>query len=1188
MSTESPTRQANRLAQESSPYLLQHVHNPIDWYPWGDEALERARQLGRPIFLSIGYSACHWCHAMERETFSNESIAELLNENFVSIKVDREERPDLDDIYMAAAATLSGQGGWPLNVFLTPDLKPFFAGTYFPAEDSPQGPGFASLVEQLAAAWKSNRADLENQAEKVRGRMERQFKGPGRVLGLEPELLDEGISELARRFDPENGGFSGSPKFPAPSSLHLLLRYYTRSQDPRVLEMATLTLDKMAQGGLYDHLGGGFFRYAVDASWTVPHFEKMLYDNAQLAVCYLEAYQVTQNPLYRRVARATLDFVLGQLRLAEGGFACSLDADCEGAEGKYYAWTIEEVASHLGESGARNFGAFYAMQPAGNWQGTNLLHTPRPIQQVAAQLGVEAEGLEQELEQSRRSLLEVRAQRFAPGRDEKVLASWNGMMIQALAEGYRILGEASYLEAARQAADFVLAQMVAADGSLWHCWKDNQATVPGFLDDYAWLGEGLLSLYEACGQEIYFEKACALAERALEDFAEAGGGFFETSARHSHVLLRHRSQQDGSVPGSQAIMAMLLARLSFHLERPEYRSRALDVLASMGKLLRQSPSSFSRHLVVLDFVLAGPLEVVACLPAEAPRHPLMEALALHFLPNRSISWKFFGVQAGHPKASQRTDEEAALHFCQSSACAAPVQQPEDIIKALTTLRHHARFELHPRVMGKATAQSTARLAEAQPSGYSPLGKTGWQVSRYGFGGYRVDDETLEHEEALQQALEGGINVLDTSANYTDGGSERLMGALLRRLSSRREELVVVSKAGYVQGSNLDLAMARVQIGRPYSDMVEYEEGCWHCIHPEYLSDQLERSLMRLSLETLDVLLLHNPEYFLMHCQRQARNNLAEVREEFEGRLERAFVFLEEAVAQGRIQCYGISSNTFAGPEDSLTTVRLSRCLEIAHKVAGENHHFRVVQVPLNVLEPSASQGFLSQAQEAGLGVLVNRPLNAFVQQTLVRLADFECESEELEWEAHLQALAQVEAEYRERFGPFVQGQGADQLFRFAENLQPLPMHLQHLEHWTQLESQRIRPALMEQVAALDQAMNGPIAEAWIQWREKYMAAFRDVSNDLEEVALRKSQSLSDSVSALLRPALPEAPSEARLDQLALWVVAHLPGVNCVLVGMRRPDYVDSVLPVLGWPACPQAQAAIKVLEGWSNPQGVLA
>lgn len=1187
MSTETH-QSTNRLAQESSPYLLQHAHNPVDWFPWGQEALEKARKEGKPIFLSIGYSACHWCHVMERESFSSPAIAKVLNENYVAIKVDREERPDLDEIYMAATLSITGQGGWPMNVFLTPDLKPFFAGTFFPAEDGPGRPGFLTLVSQLSEVWKNSKDDLVEQADRITARLKRQFKGDGKVLGLEPELLDQSISDLAQRFDAENGGFGKAPKFPAPSNLQLLLRYHARSGDPRVGEMAARTLDGMANGGIFDHLGGGFARYAVDERWVVPHFEKMLYDNAQMANLYIEGYQATQSQLYKKVARQTLDYLLRDLASPEGGFHSSRDAESEGEEGKYYCWTVEEILAALGEGPGRNFCAFYGVNSQGNWEGKNVLHVSRPLNQVAAQLGLDADDYEKELETSRAKLLEARAQRVAPGLDDKIVTSWNGMAIQALAEGYRVFGEARYLEAARKTAAFVKANLTKGEGRLLRSWRAGKAHLNAYLEDYAFLAEGLLSLYEACGEFEYFAWAQQLTESMQKHFAHPDGGFYDTSDDHEALLVRHRNSSDAAVPSAQAVAALVLARLAYHLDRQDLREQALGTLLSLGKELRAFPAGFCRHLLVLDYCLAGPLEVCWSLPADTGRQPIMDALGRLFVPNRAIAWLRAGESHPELKLTEGKPAEASAtgHFCQSGTCAAPVTQAEDVVKAIATLKEHVRFELHPRLPGAATPEATARLAAEKPKAYKKLGKTNLMVSRLGFGGYRVDDESEEHRLALEAALEGGINLIDTSTNYTEGGSERLIGGILRLHPKRREELVVVSKAGYLQGSNLEVARAREQLGQPYQELVTYQDGLWHCIHPMFLADQLERCCMRLSLDKLDVLLLHNPEYFLLDAKQKGGTDVNAARAEFDRRMEQAFAFLEELVKEGRIGYYGVSSNTFAAPADEFTATSFARMLELAKKVGGEDHHFAVVQTPLNLLEPEAAESFAAEVDRAGLALLANRPLNCFVQQTLVRLADFESEDEP-NLEKSLQAMAEAENEYRETFGPFVQGPGSDQLFRFAENMRGLDMHLQNLDHWTQLESRQIRPALLDQIQALDQAMTGAITEPWVRWREKYMGTFRDVSNDLEEIAIRKSQRVSESVAELM-PQLPGAGAGASLSQLAAWVVDGVPGVSSVLVGMRSEDYVDDMLPVLQWSACKNSQQVFEALKEWSNPHGVLA
>ncbi|HEV8377091.1 MAG TPA: thioredoxin domain-containing protein, partial [Candidatus Polarisedimenticolia bacterium] len=460
------SRPENRLARETSPYLLQHSRNPVDWYPWGEEALSRARAEDKPILLSIGYSACHWCHVMERESFEDEATARRMNELFVCIKVDREERPDVDMIYMNAVQIMTGSGGWPLNVFLTPSLKPFYGGTYFPPVERHGMPSFVAVLERVALAYREQRGKVDSSGEQILTYVDQLSKVvPSRDL-LTEDLLMAALQDFKVRFDDRFGGWGAPPKVPNAAGIGLLLRIHRRRADPEALRMAELTLEKMALGGMYDQIGGGFHRYATDARWLVPHFEKMLYDNALLIPAYLEGYQVTRRPLFTRVARECLEYVLREMTAPEGGFYSAEDADSEGVEGKYYVWTAEEVRSVVGEEAARAFCAYYDVQPGGNWEGHSILHVSRPTQEVARAIGMSAEKLEALLIESRPKLLEVRARRIHPGRDDKILTSWNGLMISAFARGYQLLLEPRYLEAAQRATRFVLGSLRSQEGTL--------------------------------------------------------------------------------------------------------------------------------------------------------------------------------------------------------------------------------------------------------------------------------------------------------------------------------------------------------------------------------------------------------------------------------------------------------------------------------------------------------------------------------------------------------------------------------------------------------------------------------------------------------------------------------------------------------------------------------------------------
>ncbi|HEV7664377.1 MAG TPA: thioredoxin domain-containing protein, partial [Chloroflexota bacterium] len=489
----------NRLAGETSPYLLQHAHNPVDWYPWGPAALERASAEDKPILLSVGYSACHWCHVMERESFEDPATAGLMNASFVNIKVDREERPDIDGIYMQAVQAMTGAGGWPMTVFLMPDGTPFFGGTYYPPVDRQGHPSFARVLTAIADAWQNRRGELMQSGTQLRQHLEQTVRPQLTPGELEPSILDAAAQGLATQHDPVHGGFGSAPKFPQPMAIEFLLRYWKRSGDEAARDVATLALQKMARGGIYDHLGGGFARYSTDAEWLVPHFEKMLYDNAQLTRAYLMGYQATDNAYFHQVAEEVIDYVLRDMTDPSGGFYSTEDADSEGEEGKFYVWTVAELEALLGVEDARLFGAFYDVTPRGNFEGrANILHMEHTPLEVAGRLGVTEAELLAALERGRQVLFDARATRVRPARDEKVLAAWNGMMLRALAEAGRILNRQDYLAAAARNAEFLLGQMRAPDGAMHRTWKPGHAArLNGYLEDQANVADGLVALYEA-------------------------------------------------------------------------------------------------------------------------------------------------------------------------------------------------------------------------------------------------------------------------------------------------------------------------------------------------------------------------------------------------------------------------------------------------------------------------------------------------------------------------------------------------------------------------------------------------------------------------------------------------------------------------------------------------------------------
>jgi uncharacterized protein YyaL (SSP411 family)/aryl-alcohol dehydrogenase-like predicted oxidoreductase len=1209
MSSSTHTRPPNRLIHETSPYLLQHAYNPVDWYPWGPEALQAAKDKNRPILLSIGYSACHWCHVMERESFENDATAELMNRDFVCIKVDREERPDLDEIYMQATVAMNhGQGGWPMTVFLTPEQKPFFAGTYFPPEDRWGRPGFGTLLKKIADYWRTDAAGVHAQAKDMTARL----KDAGRIpspISVSESALDEAVAQFNGEFDKTNGGFGTAPKFPPAAGLSLLLRCHRRSGDKQALAMVTKTLDMMAAGGIYDHIGGGFARYSTDARWLVPHFEKMLYDNALLARVYVEAYQVTKNPLYRQVATETLDYVLREMTGPAGGFYSATDADSEGVEGKFFVWTPADVRAALNdEETARRFCALYDITDAGNWEHTNIPNRLRPIEEIARHIDLTTDELLETAARAKPVLYRARQQRIPPGLDDKVITAWNGMMLSALAEAARVFGEGRYREAAQRTADFLLQAHTQHDGRLLRTSRAGRAHLAAYLEDYAFLAEGLLDLYETGADEAYLQAAARLAGFLMTDFLdEAQGGFFTTAKHHESLILRAREGSDGATPSANAVAALALARLSFHFDRQDWREAAIGAVRAYGRQIARYPRAFAKTLALVDFLTEGPIEL-AFVGHETQEglSALRRAIADQYLPNRIIATTTPGLPSSLPllEGKHPVDGQPALYICRNFSCRQPITDPRAISDALQAgTSRAARQGGEPKMLrgaqipGRATVQGTAAYAArmiglagdaALASGFTSFGTTGLTTTRVGFGTYRVHTQEAEHREALKKALRASCNVLDTSTNYMDGDSERAVGTVLAELIAsgeiRREEVVVVSKIGYVQGENLKLAEAREHSGRPYPDMVKYGDGIWHCIHPEFLADQLALSLDRLGLLTLDVCLLHNPEYFLSEATHRGKQDLAALRAEFYHRLEQAFTYCESQVAAGRLQYYGVSSNTVTAPAASPEATSLASMLEAAQAAATsaglETHHFRVLQLPMNLFESGAAltantgaagrQTVLEYAQQSGVAVLVNRPLNAMPapHSGIVRLADLPLEDGPIDVVRQLDAVRTLEQEYRDSIAPAMQqakqGTAPDEFFNWSQELQRVRPQIQGLEHWEQLERQMIAPQVNQAIQTLSRHLTGEPSERWEAWRERYVPELLALLHGMRREATERSRARTTAIAHALDPLLPDVHRQSTLSRKALWILAWTPGVTCVLNGMRTPHYVDDTLAILRW------------------------
>ena len=680
----------NRLVHETSPYLLQHADNPVDWYAWGEEAFRRAREEDKPILLSVGYSACHWCHVMERESFENEETAHQMNQQFINIKVDREERPDVDTIYMHALQAMTGHGGWPMTMFLTPEGKPFFGGTYYPPRDNQGMPGFPRVLQAVNTAYRTQRGDIAKAAEEVSRRLQQLTVVHQGQEPLTVDLLHETARKIADAFDNQYGGFGGAPKFPQPMIEEFLLRYYHRAGESTVLRMVEFTLQQMARGGIYDHLGGGFHRYSTDPFWLVPHFEKMLYDNALLSRLYIHAYQITGNSDYRRVVEEVLDYVRREMTDPLGGFYSSQDADSEGVEGKCYLWGPREVLEVLGQERGELFNKQFGVTWEGNFEGSTILSLGRDQKALAQEAGIPVEELRQLLDDARGQLLERRQQRVLPDRDDKVLTSWNGLMLRSFAEAASVLQREDYLQVAVANATFLL-EHLRQEGRLLRSYRDGRARLKGYLEDYAFLIDGLLALYEATFYHQWLEEARTLAEQMVQLFWDEGdSAFYDTGTDHEELVMRPRDIFDNAAPCGGSLAAGVLLRLATFTGAPNYQRIAALALRSVQPYLTQAPTGVAQWLCALDYYLSTPKEVVIVgAPGDPGTQELRKAVFSRYLPNKVVAGYDPGEVDEPPdlellEGREVLDGRPTAFVCENFMCQMPATDGEALARQLET------------------------------------------------------------------------------------------------------------------------------------------------------------------------------------------------------------------------------------------------------------------------------------------------------------------------------------------------------------------------------------------------------------------------------------------------------------------------------------------------------------------------
>jgi len=673
----------NNLIHETSPYLLQHANNPVNWHSWNDKALKKAKDENKPIFLSVGYSSCHWCHVMAHESFEDEEIAKIMNENFINIKVDREERPDIDDIYQKVCQSTTGQGGWPLSVFLTPDQKPFYVGTYFPILDSYGRPGFGSILRQLAQSWKEKPQDIKNAAENFLQTLQKTevVKKPSK---LEKTILDEAAVNLLQMADQNFGGFGQAPKFPNAANISFMFRYSNLSNISKFQEFALKTLKRMANGGIFDQIGGGFHRYSTDARWLVPHFEKMLYDNALIPINYVEAYQITKNQFYLDVLRKTLDYVLREMTSSEGGFYSAQDADSEGEEGKYYVWRKNEIKEILGHD-ADVFCLYYDVTDGGNWEGKSILCNNISLSSVAFQFGITEEKVKQIIENGSKKLLEIRSNRIKPGLDDKVLTSWNALMISAFAKGHRVTNEKKYLDAAENCIAFIEKNLIQ-DDQLLRTYKNGSAKIQGYLEDYAYFANSLLDVFEINPDVKYLESAKEFANHLIEHFwDEQNNNFFMTADNHEKLIIRPKNNYDLSLPSGNSVAANVMLKLYHLTQEKKFLDISTKIMESQAQMAAENPFGFGYLLNTIFMYMQKPIEITML---NTENHEMLNTLSGRFLPESILvtlnNENQLELLSKYPffAGKQFSKSKSTVFVCKDFVCSLPLESISDVEKAL--------------------------------------------------------------------------------------------------------------------------------------------------------------------------------------------------------------------------------------------------------------------------------------------------------------------------------------------------------------------------------------------------------------------------------------------------------------------------------------------------------------------------
>jgi uncharacterized protein len=1157
MSAGDEGHHQNRLAGEASPYLRQHAGNPVDWYPWGEEAFERARREDKPVLLSIGYATCHWCHVMERESFENDATAARMNEHFVSIKVDREERPDIDELYMQATLAIHGQGGWPMTVFLTPDQKPFFAGTYFPPEPRMGMPSFPQLLSHIADRWRRDRASLLEGAEELT-----RLLASSAALPLPSSVGREAIrallTQLQKSFDATHGGFGGAPKFPPHTVLRLLLRLASSSADESVRTMAVSTLDAMARGGIRDHLGGGFARYSTDAQWLVPHFEKMLYDNAQLARLYLEAYQLTRDGRHRRVGVETLEFMIAEMRDASGAFVSAYDADSEGEEGTYYVFTYDEILEVCGPEEGPAVARYFGATPEGNFEGKNVLHRPEPLEDVAADLGMEKFELVAVAERGRRALHAHRETREPPFLDDKVIASWNGLAIGALVTGFEVLGEARYRDVAIEAADAIFARLFDGERLRRTYRGDVVGRGEGVLEDYALLGEASLELFEATAEPRHLDRAVALAGRIRAWFRDGeSDGFSSTSSEAEALVARRTDASDGALPSAQGAAARLLLRFAHHLGDHELTDEAVASVRAHGRAIARAPRAYATMLEVTSMILEGPLELVV---VGDDASALEDALRGVFVPHR-VALRVRPGDPVRPLSEGRlpvAGEPARLYVCHAGTCSAPVADPRGVEHAIrAAVRRDARLRLgRPGMEGRARKKAAAAFLEARSmreGSVVGVGDDAILLARLVPNLSRVPDAE-EMLAMVEASVRVGLNALDLSGmTHRDAleAAGEAIASVVRRGLVAREALVVMISLGRFSTDELRGIEAGVT-------PIDADEA--YCLHPSALERGLEGAQEALGLALVDLAML---ECMSTSVDRET--------------LALAFNVLETERAAGRVGRYGVSLEALDGD----VTAFAERCVAAAEEAGGADHGFALFTMPVNLAQGLAEARRVDRVlRRASIASCSSSPLEVRGPRPL-RLVDAEPPEEPIERTSEtLAALARVESDFERELGAVLRFPDGTQLGRFfdlAPMLETIERDLDDPSTYRGLEAAAVAAPVEERFRVLDRACGGHLREPWIRFKSAYASALdRHLGALRAEMDARQARRVQPLVRAL-DPFLPMSMVNEPLTIKALHLLLAHQALDLICVPVTDAEELASLTRLFELPAIRDVSGAIDAL-----------